>query len=599
MTVVDPEGRFLYVNQAARRFLGMPPEECIGRSAFDFVHPDDRARTLEAFRTWCRPAAGRSHSFENRQVSRTGEVRDVSWSITPCTAEDGELLQFASLGKDVSAVRGAEALLAERETRVRALLAGMLDPVVTIDSHGTIQDVSQSARPVFGWEPAELVGRNVNVLMPEPHRSAHDDYLGNYHRTGETHILNRTREFEVVRKDGTRLICDLSVSRVDVPGRNEPLFIGSFRDVTARKRAEQALEERERRFRAIFEQEFQLVALLSPEGAVLEANRAALEAARAERADVIGRPFWETPWWSHSIEARERVRKGIAEAALGGFVRFETTHRRPSGEEVVVDFSLKPIRDERGRVVLLLPEGRDVSHIKQAQLRETAMLRALAAIGESASILVHEVKNPITGIHLALKAVADQLGEDHKVILHDLQDRLQRVERTMRRTLTFAKPLELKRRRVAPSDLLATVGRSLQAELVHSGVTLEIECEPDLPAVGADAALLEDVLANLLKNALEALASGGRVRLVARSAECGRLEVRVEDDGPGIPEHVAAHLFKPFYTTKAKGTGIGLALCKKIVEEHAGEIRAGRSALGGARFDILLPFASAEAEPAT
>ena len=135
-----------------------------------------------------------------------------------------------------------DARLPQREeVRLRALLAGMLDPVVTIDSAGVIQEASESVKSVFGYLPGELVGRNVRLLMPEPHHAQHDEYLARYRRTGDTNILNRTREFEVVRKDGSSFVCELSVSRVEIPGKEEPLFIGSFRDVTARKRAERAL----------------------------------------------------------------------------------------------------------------------------------------------------------------------------------------------------------------------------------------------------------------------------------------------------------------------------------------------------------------------
>ncbi len=494
--------------------------------------------------------------------------------------------------REPTALRSSEGDLAARELRFRALLAGMLDPVVTIDSHGTIQDASESVRHVFGWEPAELVGRNVNVLMPEPHRSAHDGYLAHYRSTGETNILNRTREFEVVRKDGAPLVCELSVSRVDVPGKQEPLFIGSFRDVTARKRAEIALAEREHRFRAIFDQEFQFVGLLSPQGLVLEVNRAALEAAGIDRGEALGKPFWETAWWAHTSVGRELVRMGISAAAGGELVRFETTHRRPAGGLVDIDFSLKPIRDERGEIVLLLAEGRDVTHIKDAERRETAMSGALAAIGESASILVHDIKNPVTGIQLALRAVGELLGEDHRAILQDLEERLRRLERTMRRTLTFAKPLVLRRRRVVPRELLEAAAKGLQPELAAHRIALDVDCEPALPACEADPALLEEVLQDLLRNGLEALEPGGRLRLSARRAGGERLELCVEDDGPGIPEQAQANLFRPFYTTKTTGTGIGLALCRKIVGEHGGQIRAARSALGGARFEILLPCAA-------
>jgi PAS domain S-box-containing protein len=470
----------------------------------------------------------------------------------------------------------------------------MLDPVVTIDPAGIIQEASQSVLGIFGYAPEELVGQNVKVLMPEPHRENHDAYLARYARTGETGILNRTREFEVVRKDGTRLVCELSVSRVDPPGEARPLFIGSFRDVTARRRAEAELRESERRFRAIFDQEFQFVGLLSTDGRLLEANQAALDAVGVARTEAIGRPFWETAWWAHDPRAQEVVRQAVADAARGKFVRFETSHRRPSGDLLAVDFSLKPILDGEGRVALLLPEGRDITQLKEAQRRETNMLRALATIGESASILAHEIKNPITAINVALKAVAQSLGEDHQAVLADLVGRLQRVERTMRRTLSFARPLELRRRPLAPEDVLGQAARGMRAELERAGVELVIQVDRELPALDADPQLLEEVLVNLLRNAREALGAGGRVRLSAAAVRGGVL-LAVEDDGPGIPESALLELFKPFHTTKAEGTGIGLALCKKIVEEHGGEISAGRSALGGARFALRLPAGAGRA----
>lgn len=121
------------------------------------------------------------------------------------------------------------------------MLAAALDPIITIDAYGTIQSASDSVLRVFGWTPGELVGRNVNVLMPDPHHTAHDSYLSNYRRTGQTNILNRTREFEAVRKGGERFPIELSVARVDASGGSLPLFVGMIRDITERKRLEREL----------------------------------------------------------------------------------------------------------------------------------------------------------------------------------------------------------------------------------------------------------------------------------------------------------------------------------------------------------------------
>ena len=478
------------------------------------------------------------------------------------------------------------ATVAEHEERWRALLSSMLDPMVAIDAWGTIQAASDSVERVFGWSPRELIGQNVRLLMAEPHRSEHDAYLEAYRRTGRTGIIGVTREFEVVRKDGGRLTVELSVGRARLEGGRE-LFTGTFRDVTERRLAEEALRASERRFHAIFDEAYQYLGLLSPDGAVLEINRTALTATGVSREQVIGQPFWEARWWSFSAETRERVRAAVASAASGEFVRFEVEIRGRGNEVLTVDFSLKPVHDRDGRVVLLIPEGRDISEIKRAQRAETAMLRALATIGESAALLAHEIKNPITAVNVALRAVADQLGEDHRAVLEDLVVRMQRVEQMMRRTLSFARPLDLRRERIDARSLMTDAAAHLADELARAASTIEVDAPAGIDFV-ADRGLLEEVLANLVRNAIEAKGASARVALSARAVGTG-VELSVADDGPGVPVASRATLFKPFATTKRKGNGLGLAICRKIVEEHAGTIVLDPDHTAGARFVIRLP----------
>jgi PAS domain S-box-containing protein len=593
-TIVDLEGRFLYVSPSCVRVLGLAPEECQGRSAFDFIHLEDRERTRRAFDAWRAEPESAPFEFENRQVSRTGEVARLRWTITRHVDADGQLLCLISHAHDVTRERSTAERLALSESRLRALLRGMLDALVTIDSRGMIQDVSDSVETMFGYAPEELLGQNVSILMPEPHRSQHDTYLENYRRTGQTWILNRTRAFTVCRKGGELIDIELSVARVDVPGSSEPLFCGSFRDVTERLRAERALAESQRRIRAVFDQEFQFVGLLKPDGTVLDANETVLVAAGVAREDIVGRPFWETPWWRP--EDRQRIREGILAAARGEFVRFETAQRAGDGRLIALDFSLKPILGPDGGVEFLLPEGRDITAIKDSQKRETAMLRALAAIGESASVLAHEIKNPITAVNIALRAVADRLGEDQREILDDLVSRMQKLERTMRLTLQFARPLKLAPAPCEVDELFEGAVRTLGPECARDGVEIEQAIEGPCGPLQVDRGLVEDLLVNLLRNALEAGAR--RVRLEARPAADGGVELRVADDGPGIAPSQVASLFKPFVTNKAGGTGLGLAIVRKVMEEHGGSVRLDASALGGAGFVLHFP-ASACASLAT
>ena len=156
-----------------------------------------------------------------------------------------------------------------------------------------------------------------------------------------------------------------------------------------RQRGDQLVAE-ERRFRAIFDQTFQFAGLLSREGKLLEANRTALEFSGLRAEDVIGKPFWETPWWTHSPRLQEQLRQAIAAAANGEVVRFEATHRAADGRMHTFDCSVKPVRDERGDVVLLIPEGRDVTehmallHDLGERVKElTALHRTAIALQEN------------------------------------------------------------------------------------------------------------------------------------------------------------------------------------------------------------------------
>jgi PAS domain S-box-containing protein len=134
-----------------------------------------------------------------------------------------------------------------------------------------------------------------------------------------------------------------------------------WREVTERVRQEAALRESEARLRAVYDGTHEYMGLISPEGTVLDCNRASLQFAGNTRDEVVGQPFWDTPWFAHTPGAPELVRDSVAQAAAGHFVRYEATLIRPTGESIIFDFSLHPIRDERGVVTLIVPEGRNIT----------------------------------------------------------------------------------------------------------------------------------------------------------------------------------------------------------------------------------------------
>ena len=177
------------------------------------------------------------------------------------------------------------------------------------------------------------------------------------------------------RKDGATNPVEIRLTALESGGQR--VMLGVARDITERRRLEEKLREEEQKLSAIFNQSFQFIGLLTPDGTLVEANQSSLEFAGVAAAAVLNMPFWETPWWSHSPALQQRLRQAVKRAAQGEFVRMETTHRAANGELHWIDFSLKPVKDESGKVVFLIPEGRDVTEHKQAEEALNAERRLL------------------------------------------------------------------------------------------------------------------------------------------------------------------------------------------------------------------------------
>lgn len=136
-------------------------------------------------------------------------------------------------------------------------------------------------------------------------------------------------------------------------------------EILQRRKAEEALRESEKKMRALYDHTYEFIGLMTPDGVLIEANRTALEFSGIALSDVLNKPFWETPWWAHSPELQEKLRQAVKKVARGEFFRFEVTHRDKDGVLHTVDFSLKPIKDKSGKVIFMIPEGRDITGQKR------------------------------------------------------------------------------------------------------------------------------------------------------------------------------------------------------------------------------------------
>jgi signal transduction histidine kinase len=253
------------------------------------------------------------------------------------------------------------------------------------------------------------------------------------------------------------------------------------------------------------------------------------------------------------------------------------------------DYVSKPVTKDK----LLEIVARALRHVGLVRERDLArenelqVLRSLAALGESASVISHEIRTPVTSLRHALRAVGQKLGVDDKQMVEELMRGLDRIDRVLSATLSFARPLRLDLQPVDLSALVAAAVTQVGKLPAMADMTVQVAVDPGMPKVALDPVLFESVLVNLLRNAAEACNGKGTVELTAR-CEQDRVLIDVADDGPGVPRDRREEIFRPFQSSKELGTGLGLALCRKIVESHGGRIGLVDRAGSGACFHIEL-----------
>jgi PAS domain S-box-containing protein len=212
-------------------------------------------------------------------------------------------------------------------------------------------------------------------------------------------------ESTLIAKDGRQIPVFLTGTRFEIQGHLYYMGIGI--DITNLKQAEDKLVASERKMHAIFDQTFELIGLMSLDGNLIEVNRAALQFSGIEASAVLNKPFWQGPWWAHSTELQEKIRESVDKAARGEFVRFEATHiSKEDGSSHYIDFSLKPVKDEAGKVIFMVPEGRDVTEQKQIEIKLNEKLEELEKLNKfmvDRELKMVELKKEIETLKVQLK----------------------------------------------------------------------------------------------------------------------------------------------------------------------------------------------------
>lgn len=469
--MLDPGGHVTIWNKGAERLKGWTEAEVLGRHTSIFYPPDQlEAGKAEADLDMAR-ALGRLEE-EAWRLRKDGSEFLAHITITALYDDAGELRGFGKVIRDVTEQRAVERALKASAAHLESILSTVPDAMVVIDARGRILSFSKAAERLFGMNEADVVGANVSMLMPEPDRGQHDNYLRRYLNTGTRHIIGKDRTVTGRRKDGTTFPMDLFVGEAVADG--ERVFTGFIRDLTEKQATEQRVEE---------------------------------------------------------------LRSDLVHAAR------------------------------------------------------------VSAMGTMASTLAHELNQPITAVANYAEAIRDLLAnpdpDDLPMIREALDDAAHeaiRAGQIVRRLREFVARGDIEK---SVEDLPGLIAEAAELALLgarEKGVIVRFDLDPGATPVLVDRVQTQQVLINLMRNAVEAMIDMPVRELVVttRNDEPGFVRVTVADTGPGVEAGVADDLFRAFNSTKAEGMGLGLSICRTIVEASGGRIWMEPREGGGALFHFTL-----------
>jgi two-component system sensor kinase FixL len=471
---------------------------------------------------------------------------------------------------------------------LQTILDTAVDGIIVIDARGIVESFNRGAERLFGYPAAEIVGRNISVLMPSPDREQHDGYLTRYLSTGEAHIIGQGRTVTGRRRDGSVFPLHLSVGEMTIDGARK--FTGLLHDLSARTQQEDQRRASEARWQAVVESAVDGIVVIDQRGHIESFNPAAERLFGYAERDVIGHnvnmlmpsPYRE----QHDTYLARYLATGTKK--IIGFGR-EVQGLRRDGTTFPLHLSVGEIQVNGGRRFTGILHDLSARTEIERQLREQT---ALARLGEMAAVVAHEVKNPLAGIRGAIQVIGGRLPADStdRRMTGEIVSRIDALSALMKDLLLFARPPEPRPQPTDVTQLMAATAELLRTDPSLRDVTVHIE--GGAPPVMADASLLQIVFHNLLVNGAQAMQGRGdiTVSIEEASAAC---RITIADRGPGISPDVRDQVFTPFFTTKARGSGLGLPTCRRLVEAHHGTITVDCPLVGGTSVTISLPAASA------
>ncbi len=526
-------------------------------------------------------------------VKRTvnGEIRTLRVVSSPLMDNHNQVTAALEVMEDISdSVQSRESLDSTRGQLEQLLISS---PAVIYSARASdnfpLTFIGNNVKAELGLEPEELLNKPdfwTDFVHPEDAARVLTEIPRVFEQDGHT------IEYRFKRKDGVYRWIHNEMKLMRDPEGNPFEIVGFMTDVDSRKRFDEALKESENRFRTLVNNSFVGIFIVQDDKILFQNPQ------QEKLFGPLPAPFlFETLVNRVHTDDLPRFNKFYERVLSGDAGVLETEARFFTGNDAIeirwIHCHASLIEFQGSNAVLF--NMMDVTRRKE--LEQLVLIREkMASLGHVATGIAHDIKTPLAGIHVHLDVAKDKLEEsenslDVKVVLDRAVNAVNRIDSVVKRVLDFSRP-------GVPCLALADVNTVIEdaielskATFQKSGISLETRLCKDLAEICIDTQLIEQVMLNLIANADEAMQQGGRQKnlLIISEMKPNYVVVRVSDSGPGVSPEVRDRIFRPFFTSKADGSGIGLSICQRIIADHGGTISVSASPSGGAEFSFCLP----------